>query len=183
MKLIGIVVLVVLAGVIAYFMARPQAPYLTAPTSPSQNPPLTSQPPQPASNVPAKPKVSSVSSTSKLTKSKPGTSAAITEVVLSKAVTASGAPLNPVTTFSSNTPTIYAVLTLKNAVQRTELSYIRYYEGKYIDAKVSHPTRDGVRYFHFKFALKPGQTRKAGHYKLIFYVNGKKAQSADYVVR
>ncbi len=176
-KLIGIVVIIAAAGLIAYFVTRSQAPYVATPAP---------QPPQPTSNIPAisKSASSSSSSTSKLaTKSKPSTPAVVTGVVLSKAITASGAPLNPVTTFSSNTPTIYAVLTLKNAVQRTELSYIRYYEGKYVDAKVSHPTRDGVRYFHFKFALKSGQTRKAGHYKLTFYVNGKKTQSADYVVR
>ncbi|GEM_PF-1427147 len=179
---IGIVVAVALAGgLVTYFVARPAriAPVAVPAPSP-QNPPAASQP-QPSTN-PLAPKTTSTIS-KPATKSGPSVQAAITGVVLSKTIDASGAPVNPDTTFSPSTPTIYAILTLKNAVQRTELSYVRYYEGKYIDAKVSHPTRNGVRYFHFEFALKPGQTRKAGHYTLNLYVNGKKAQSVSYIVR
>ncbi len=168
-----VVAVALVGGLVVYFTSPSQVAPVVAP-APPQTPPAALPPTQPLPPAPTpKPVI----------KSKPSTQATITSVVLSQAISANGAPLNPATTFSASAPAIYAVLALKNAVQRTELSYVRYYEGKYVDAKVSHPTQKGVRYFHFDFALKPGQTRKAGNYTLNFYVNGKKTQSVSYVVR
>ncbi len=178
---VGIIVAVAIAGLVYFIARKPQVAPVVTPTPSPQNPPVApqlkpqpSQPPTPSKTAPT-PKP--------IIKPKPSTKAAITNVVLSQAIDANGAPVNPATAFSAGVSTFYAVLSLKNAIQRTELSYTRYYEGKYVDAKVSHPTRDGVRYFHFAFSLKPGQTRKTGHYMLNFYVNGKKAQSISYEVR
>jgi len=172
--IIGIAAAVALAGgLVIYFAASPSqvAPVV----APAPQPP----PPQP---VPLTPKATSTTP-KPVVKPTPSTQAAITSVVFSKAIIATGAPISPATTFSSSTPTIYAVLSLKNAIQRTELSYVRYYEGKYVNSGLSHPSKDGMRYFHFKFVLTPGQTRKVGHYTLNFYVNGKKSQSVSYFVQ
>ena len=113
----------------------------------------------------------------------PAAKPTISGVSMSTALTTSGAAVNPATTFSPTTPTIYAVLSLKNATARTQLSYVRYYEGKYVDSKVSHPSTDNVKYFHFSWILKAGQTRKVGNYSLVFYVDGKKASTVNYAVR
>ena len=107
----------------------------------------------------------------------------ISGVLLSTALTTSGAAVSPTTTFSPTTPTVYAVLSLKNVTARTQLSYVRYYEGKYVDSKVSHPSTNNVKYFHFSWILKAGQTRKAGNYSLVFYVDGKKANTVNYSIR
>lgn len=102
---------------------------------------------------------------------------------MSTGLATSGAALKPNTVFSPTAATLYAVLSLKNATRRTQLSYIRYYEGKYVDSKVSHPSKDGAKYFHFDWALNAGKTRKIGNYSLVFYVDGKKAQTVSYSIR
>lgn len=110
----------------------------------------------------------------------------ITTIVLSASIstsTGSIRPLNPTTVFSPTTKNIFAVLTLKNATQKTQLSYIRYYEGKYVESNVSHPTKTGTKNFYFEWILKAGQTRKAGKYALAFYVDGKKSQVVNYLIR
>jgi hypothetical protein len=109
--------------------------------------------------------------------------ASILGVQMSTGLTTSGTAVKPSTVFSPTTPTFYAVLSLKNATQRTQLSYIRYYGGKYVDSKVSHPSTDGAKYFHFDWALNAGKTRKVGNYSLVFYVYGKKAQTVSYSIR
>ena len=175
---IGIIVIVAIVGLIYFVARKPRVAPVIIPSPQNSIPASKLQSPQPPTLSPK------ATPTSKPTiKPKPIIKAVITAVVLSQAIDAtSGAPVNPVTTLSANAPTLYAVLTLKNTIQRTKLSYTRYYNGKYVDANVSHPTRDGVRYFHFEFKLKSGQTQKAGNYTLNFYVNGKKAQSVSYVV-
>jgi len=179
--IIGIVAAVALVGgLVIYFAASPsQVAPVVAPAPPPLTPLAAPQPPLPQPPPPAL----KATSTKPVVKPTQSTQAAITGVVFSKAITATGAPTSPATTFSSSTPTIYAVLSLKNAIQRTELSYVRYYEGKYVNSGLSHPSKDGMRYFHFKFVLTPGQTRKVGHYTLNFYVNGKKSQSVSYFVQ
>ena len=107
----------------------------------------------------------------------------ISSVLLSTALTTSGSAVSPTTTFSPTTPTVYAVLSLKNVTVRTQLSYVRYYEGKYVDSKVSHPSTNNIKNFHFSWILNAGQTRKVGNYSLVFYVDGKKANTVNYSIR
>ncbi|HEX9503774.1 MAG TPA: hypothetical protein VF974_05660 [Patescibacteria group bacterium] len=104
-------------------------------------------------------------------------------VVMGTSLAPDGTVAKPVTVFSKTTPSIYAVLPLQNTSSRTQISYIRYYNGKYVDSKVSHPSRNGAKYFHFQWKLKSGKINKAGNYKLVFYVNGKKTQTVSYTVK
>jgi len=186
-KLTGIIVTVIVVAGAIFFATRSSRVSNVSPSpAPAPTPipslqPLPTPPPQPSPKTSTKP--APKKQLKPTAKSKPGTVATITNVVLSKDVTAIGAALNLTSTFSPTSPAIYAVLSLKNAVQRTELAYTRDYEGKYVDSKVSHPTRDGVNYFHFKWELKPGQTRKKGNYSLTFYINGKRAQTVRYAVQ
>ncbi len=112
-----------------------------------------------------------------------GVSATITKVIMGSVLGTSGSVDGANTTFAPTTKIVYAGLTVKNVTLRTQLSYVRYYNGKYVDSKVSHPSKDGVSYFHFAWTLNPGQTRKIGNYSLVFYVNGKKSQTATYTVK
>ncbi len=178
-KVIGVIAIVLVAiGGIFYLATRyPSVSTLStkAPISPPLTAPLGSMPALPTSTVTPSQKIA--------LKSQPGTVATITNVAMSRSITARGAAVAPKTVFSSADPVIYAVLSLQNATQRTELSYVRYYAGKYVDSKVSHPTKDGVQYFHFDWTLKPGQTRKTGNYTLNFYVNGEKAKRISYSIQ
>lgn len=108
----------------------------------------------------------------------------ISNVSLSSSVEDNGAPT--VTTISNNfastTPDIYAVISLKNTKQDTQLSYIRTKDGKYVDSLVSHPNRAGLSYFHFQWALKSGVSRSVGNYTVSFYVDGKKSKEVNFTI-
>ena len=112
-----------------------------------------------------------------------GVNATITKVTMGTVLGTNGSVGGASTTFAPTTKVIYAGLAVKNVTMRTQLSYVRYYNGKYVDSKVSHPSKDGVPYFHFAWTLNLGQTRKIGNYALTFYVNGKKAQTATYAIK
>jgi len=176
-----IIIVVIVAGAIFFTMRFSQVSNIVPSLTPTRSPVLS---PSPSSKPQQLPQATPTPVTKKPGVQPKPAVATITKVVLSKGITTSGAALNPANTFSPTTPaTFYAVLSLKSALQRTELSYTRYYEGKYVDSKVSHPAKNGVSYFHFTWTLKPGQTRKAGNYSLNFYVNGKRAQTVNYIVQ
>ncbi len=173
--IIGIVAAIVLAGGAIYVFQRPGA------VSPA--PVVQNSQPSPTAPTQNQPKPSTTKPTGTTQGAKPVAPAQIVSAQMSTALAANGTALKPSTVFSPTTPTLYAVLTLKNAKQLTQLSYIRYYEGKYVDSKVSHPSKDGAVYFHFDWALNAGKTRKVGNYSLVFYVDGKKAQTVNYSIR
>lgn len=106
----------------------------------------------------------------------------ITDAILTDHVAENGAAVVSTTSFASTTENIYAVLSLKNAVQDTKISYIRSYRSTYIDSEVSHPSRNGLRYFHFQWSLKPNTSRTVGDYSLVLYINGKKSKTIHYTI-
>lgn len=110
----------------------------------------------------------------------------ISNVVLASTITKTATSIQPgkvTTTFTPMTKDIYAVLSLKNATTKTQLSYIRKFGGKYVDSKVSHPLKAGDKQFYFSWPLVSGQTRNIGEYSLTFYVDGNKAQTVAYSIR
>lgn len=133
--------------------------------------------------------VSTKSTTTTAPLTKPAVKAAtasITGAILTSSIikTATSVQAGKVaTTFTPTTKDIYAVLYLKNATTRTQLSYIRNFDGKYVDSKVSHPLKTGDKQFYFGWTLKAGQTRNVGSYGITFYVDGKKAQTISYTIR
>ncbi len=108
--------------------------------------------------------------------------AVITDVTLSSTVGENGAAPTPTNAFASTTPVIYAVVALKNALEETAIGYMRSFKGAYVDSRVSHPSRNALRYLHFQWALKDGALRPIGDYAIAFYVNGKKSATVTYKV-
>lgn len=106
----------------------------------------------------------------------------ITGVSMGTTLTPEGTVVSPTTAFK-RTDNIYAVLSLENSLARAPISYIRTYNGKYVDSKVSHVTEDGVKNFHFTWTLAAGKARLAGNYALTFYINGAKSQTVNYTVK
>ncbi len=176
--IIGIVAVLILGGGALFILNKPTT-VNPVPIVQNQQPSPTTSATSPTSATQNQPK----SSATKSTVTKPVVAASILGVQMSTGLAASGAALKPSTVFSPTAPSLYAVLSLKNARQRTQLSYIRYYAGKYVDSRVSHPSKDGAKYFHFDWKLNAGQTRKVGNYSLVFYVDGKKAQTVNYSIR
>ncbi len=182
--IIGIVIMLLIGGSVLFTLKKLGTVSSTPSTQydyqqpPTQTPPTSRIPPNKNNQ-----KSPAAKPTSNLQRNKPIGTSQILGAQMGTNLAASGAVLKAGTVFSPTTPTIYAVLSLKNAMQRTQLSYARYYEGKYVDSKVSHPSKDGVKYFHFDWVLKAGKTRKVGNYSLVFYVDGKKVQTVPYSIQ
>lgn len=171
----------VIAGAVFYLSSS--SPITQTATAPSAQ----TQTVTPAVNAPAPALSPATTSVKKATTVAPRSSnATITSAVLTSAITKTATSVlagNATTTFAPTAKNIYAVLSLRNATTRTQLSYIRKFNGKYIDSKVSHPLKTGDTKFYFGWPLKTGQTRNAGTYSLTFFVDGKKAQTVSYAVR
>ncbi|MEK7089488.1 MAG: hypothetical protein AAB920_01585 [Patescibacteria group bacterium] len=106
----------------------------------------------------------------------------ITGVTMGTALTPEGTVMNATTTFKK-TDNVYAVLALQDSLARTQISYIRTFNGKYVDSKVSHATEDGIKNFHFSWELVAGKMRTPGNYSLSFFMGGVKAQTVNYTVK
>lgn len=107
----------------------------------------------------------------------------ITKAVLSRSIDAKGVATGVTTSFSAKTDKmVYAVLTLKNVTKNTKISYVRKLNGKYVDSKVAMPTKNGINSFYFGFEKGIGEYPK-GAYSLAIYINGKKSQTLNYVVK
>ncbi len=170
-----IVAVVIVAGGFLYVFTLPSVQQTPQTSLPVQTTPAT----QPATNKPTTlTKLPTVKSpTAPLVKS------SIVSVAMSDVINASGLAVGSKSVFAPTTKDIYAVLTLRNAIRTTQLSYTRYFNGKYVDSKVSHPSKDGVKNFHFQWTLKAGQTRKIGTYRLVFYINGAKSKEVSYTIK
>lgn len=104
----------------------------------------------------------------------------IVDAILSTDVGEDGSGISSQTTFASTTKNIYAILTLVNVKQDTEISFIRYFKNAYIDSSTTHVSRSGLRYAHFQWSLKSGETRVAGPYSIVFYINGVKTKIINF---
>ncbi|MFA6365364.1 MAG: hypothetical protein WCW78_03110 [Candidatus Paceibacterota bacterium] len=133
------------------------------------------------STVPVTSEVSVATST-KPAEVAPRPIATITSVILGKTVNVDGSVESPTQTFGVKDP-IYAGLSLQNAYARTQISYIRTFNGKYVDSKVSHPTKDGTTNFYFSWVVNTGKVRTVGSYSLMFYIDGVKSQTVNYIVK
>jgi peptidoglycan hydrolase-like protein with peptidoglycan-binding domain len=107
---------------------------------------------------------------------------AIANVIFTTEVGEDGSGVGSTTVFASTTKNIYAILSLTNAKQDTQIGLIRYYKDTYIDSEVTHPSRSGLRYTHFQWSLKADASRIPGPYTITFYVDGKKSKTASFTV-
>ncbi len=107
----------------------------------------------------------------------------MTNLVTARSIDATGNPIGSTTVFDkSNDQTVYAVVTLAHAKKTTKIAYIRYFNGKYVDSKVTIPTKDGAKGVIFNFEKGIGKY-PAGAYTIVTYVDGKKALSTSYSFR
>lgn len=114
------------------------------------------------------------------TAASPSGPASIQSVSMAKGIDAQGNPIGVATKFSSATDKqIYVVLALKNVTRTTTLAYARYFNGKFVDSKVIHPSTNGAAIAYFAFEKGVGGYPK-GDYRIITYVNGKRSAQANY---
>jgi hypothetical protein len=106
----------------------------------------------------------------------------ITKIQMARNVAQDGSASSPTATFDSNNDqSIIAVLTLSNLDAGTKISYTRYLDGKYVNAKTA-TLKKRSKYFHFKFKPKAGKSFTPGAYRMKFYVNEKSAGETTFKV-
>lgn len=106
--------------------------------------------------------------------------AQITDVLMARGLDAHGNPIGISQKFSTKHDTsVYAVVDLKNATKKTQVAYVRYYNGRYVDSKITVPSKDAAPKVFFYFEKGAG-SYPAGNYTIVTYVNGKRAVQADY---
>jgi hypothetical protein len=107
----------------------------------------------------------------------------ITKVEMARSVAQDGSAVSPTTAFDSNTDrSIIAVLKLADLDAGTEISYTRYRDGHYVNAKTAKLKKKS-KYFHFKFKPKGGGSFTPGSYRLKFYVNEKSAGETTFSIK
>gem|GEM_PF-5379317 len=110
-------------------------------------------------------------------------SAQIKSVVISHGIDSQGNPVGVATVFDrTKDKTVYAVLTLANATKQTKVAYTRFYNGKYVDSKVSMPGKTGAFKFFFNFEKGVG-LYPAGNYKVVTYVDGKRSLETAFAFK
>jgi hypothetical protein len=112
-----------------------------------------------------------------------GGSQPITKIEMARSVASDGSALSPTGAFDSNSDrSVIAVLKLADLAPGTEISYTRYRDGKYVNAKTAKLKKKS-KYFHFKFKPKGGGTFTPGSYRLKFYVNEKSAGETSFTIK
>jgi hypothetical protein len=112
-----------------------------------------------------------------------GSSQPITKIEMARSVAPDGSAVSPTAAFDSNSDqSIIAVLKLADLDAGTEISYTRYRDGKYVNAKTAKLKKKS-KYFHFKFKPKGGGSFTPGSYRLKFYVNEKSAGETTFSIK
>jgi hypothetical protein len=112
-----------------------------------------------------------------------GGSEPITKIEMARSVAPDGSAVSPTAAFDSNSDqSIIAVLKLADLAPGTEISYTRYRDGKYVNAKTAKLKKKS-KYFHFKFKPKGGGPFTPGSYRLKFYVNEKSAGETSFTIK
>jgi hypothetical protein len=112
-----------------------------------------------------------------------GSSQPITKIEMTRSVASDGSAVSPTAAFDSNSDqSIIAVLKLADLAPGTEISYTRYRDGKYVNAKTAK-LKKKAKYFHFKFKPKSGTSFTPGSYRLKFYVNEKSAGETSFAIK
>ncbi len=138
---------------------------------------------KPTAVQPSKPSPSAETQTNTPAAQVPINTPTILKAAMSRSIDAKGNATGVATTFNSKTDKIvYTVMTLKNVTKDTKLSYVRNLNGKYVDSKVALASKDGITTFYFAFEKGIGEYPK-GNYTLNLYVNGRRAQSLNYVFK
>lgn len=106
----------------------------------------------------------------------------VKSAVLAPSLDVAGAPVSPISTFSTTTPNVYVALGLNSATTAKHVEYTRYLNNKFVDHG-SIPVKPGAKYVTFNFGLKAGQTRPKGNYVVKTYTNGIFERSAKYTVQ
>jgi hypothetical protein len=93
-----------------------------------------------------------------------------------------GTPQSPTTTFHAQSDRkIVAALKLNGVPPGTQLSFIRYLDGKFVDTRSATVAKPAA-WFYFEFTAAPGKQFTVGHYMLRLYIDGHASAEAEYSV-
>lgn len=108
----------------------------------------------------------------------------VKEVVLTgEDPTRPGVPVEKKTEFTKKIGTIYATVVLNNPVVGSKISYVRYFNSKYMDHGTIIITKPDSKYVHFLFSLANQKVfHPVGSYELRIYVDGQVVKMISYAV-
>lgn len=109
----------------------------------------------------------------------------VKEIVLTaEDPTRPGVPVEKKTEFTKKTETIYATVVLNKPVVGSKISYVRYFNSKYIDHGTIIISKPDSKYVHFLFSLANQKVfHPVGSYELRIYVDGQVVKMISYAVR
>lgn len=112
------------------------------------------------------------------------TGARLVRAVTARSLDAAGKPLDETGTFSAaGDRTIVLAVELAAATRATTVTYRRYYEGAFVDAKTTHPVHDGDGVVTFAWSKPPDATYPAGAYLVHVYLDLRDVQTVAFTVR
>ncbi|HAS04308.1 MAG TPA: hypothetical protein DCR71_00850 [Dehalococcoidia bacterium] len=115
------------------------------------------------------------------------TTANISEATMALSVDNDAKPLNPTNKFYEDTPVIYCSLKVSNAPVATDITSVWVYvrgELELEDHEIDSfgMTVEGTTYVYF-YMNRPTNNWPLGEYKLVFYLDGKEAESLPFTVQ
>lgn len=107
----------------------------------------------------------------------------ISGVSLARATDSEGAPLDLADGFGVKDPKIFVASALNNAPVGTEIAYVRYFDGNYLDHKSIKIAKANSKYAYFEWSLKsPLEVRRPGKYLIKLYANGVLERAVEFRV-
>ena len=112
------------------------------------------------------------------------TGARLVRAVTARSLDAAGAPVDETGIFSTTSDrTIVLAIELAAASRATTVTYRRFYEGAFVDAKTTHPVRDGDGIVSFTWRKVAGATFPSGAYLVHVFVDGRDLRTVAFTVR
>lgn len=108
----------------------------------------------------------------------------VTDVVMTRSIDPAGNPVDATTTFSAaQDRVIHGVVRLEGARRGDEVSYIRYFNGAYVNSGTVPVDSDATRNVDLIWSKPDGAQYPAGSYQLRVYYNGEFAREALFTVK
>lgn len=110
-------------------------------------------------------------------------SVSVNNLVMATGVDAAATAQNVVSSFSQNDKHIYMVTSIHNVKTSDKITYVRYYNGTYVDSAQASPSTNSSTHFFFDWSKNQQGNYPKGTYLIKVYVNGTLEDAVAYSVQ
>ncbi len=96
----------------------------------------------------------------------------VSNLKMASAIDVAANAQNPTSTFSQVNKHIYMVASIKNVSTKDKITYVRYYNGTYVDSAQASPSTNSSSRFFFDWSKNQQGSYPPGVYLIKVYVNG-----------